>query len=151
MSQPTDHRYIIIRELWNCNPELKQLLEDALYQAVIKFGGFEKIAREIDVPVEELVLCDWVNHIPDGYILKKLFPLMFPEIEEAIDRCMERRAIVKAQRLYDKYRLDEREDLGVALKDFIQELGNDFENNDNEAFVDFLCQFIELLNNDFDA
>ena len=76
---------------------------------------------------------------------------MFPEIEEAIDRCMERRAIVKAQRLYDKYRLDEREDLGVALKDFIQELGNDFENNDNEAFVDFLCQFIELLNNDFDA
>lgn len=151
MSQPIDHRYIIIRELWNCNPELKRLLEDALYQTVIKFGGFEKIAKEIDVPVEELVLCDWVNHVPEGYILKKLFPLMFPEIEEAIDRCMERRAIAKARRLYDKYRLDEREDFGVALEDLIKELERNIEDIDCEEFVNFLCQFIELLNTDFDT
>lgn len=135
---------VMIPVLWNCLDEHKNVLEDALREAIQSSGGVEPFAQKADVPLANLIMCDWVKQLPPPDILKKIFPYMIPELPGAIDRYMKKRAFEKAKSLYLKYDIENTEDFGNSLKNLINEFEDFSRNDDISAFCNFLCEIIAL-------
>ena len=138
----------LIPVFWNITWEQKSVLEDALYEAIKKSGGFEKFAELAGVPLDALVECNWEDKVPNGKILKKIFPFMFQEMDGAIERFMDKAVKARMYEYYQKYKIDtinDPDEFGQALKNMCDE----FESSDNSeqvnSFSDLLSKISELM------